>query len=233
MSGAGIVAQDQAAGARPEMTAVGWTRDEIAARAARDIWEGAYVNLGIGMPQLVADHLPPGIEVFLHAENGILGLGPAATAETIDLDITDAGKTNVTLVPGASTFSSSDSFGIIRGGHLDIAILGGMEVTPDGDLANWMTPGRSPGVGGAMDLAAGAKALWVIMQHCEKSGRPKLVPSCSLPLTGPAVVQRVITNLGVFEPRGTHFAGIELAPGVTEDAVRARTGAEVRFGQNA
>ena len=206
-----------------------WSRDEIAARAASDIWEGAYVNLGIGMPQMVADHLPPGIEVFLHAENGILGLGPAATAGTIDLDITDAGKNNVTLVPGASTFSSADSFGIIRGGHLDIAIIGGMEVAANGDLANWLTPGRVPGVGGALDLAAGAKAVWVVMQHCEKSGRPKLVPSCSLPLTGPGVVQRIITNLGVFEPRGTHFAAIELAPGVTGDVVRASTGAEVRW----
>lgn len=219
--------QDQAAARVP--ATIGWSRDQIAARAARGIWDGAYVNLGIGIPQQVADHLAPGIEVFLHSENGILGLGAAATEESFDPDLTDAGKRNVTLVPGAATFDSSDSFGIIRGGHLDIAILGAMEVASNGDIANWTAPGRMPGVGGAMDLVAGAKALWVVMQHCEKSGRPKLVPSCSLPLTGTGVVQQVVTNLGVFVPRGTYFAAIELAPAVTEDAVRASTGTEVRF----
>jgi 3-oxoacid CoA-transferase B subunit len=209
--------------------AAGWSRDQIVARAARDIWDGAYVNLGIGMPQQVADHLAPGIEVFLHSENGILGLGGTATEENLDLDLTDSGKRNVTLVPGAATFDSSDSFGIVRGGHLDVAILGAMEVSGGGDIANWTAPGRTPGVGGAMDLVSGAKTLWVVMQHCEKSGRPKLVPSCSLPLTGTRVVRRVVTNLGVFEPCGTYFAALELAPGVTEDIVRASTGMEVRF----
>lgn len=207
----------------------GWTRDQIAARAARDIWDGAYVNLGLGIPQQVADHLEPGIEVFLHSENGILGLGAAATPETLDLDLTDAGKRNVTLVPGAAIFDSSDSFGIIRGGHLDIAILGAMEVAANGDIANWTAPGRTPGVGGAMDLVQGAKALWAVMRHCEKSGRPKLVRSCSLPLTGGKVVKRIVTNLGVFIPYGDFFSAIELAPGVTENDVRDATGAEVRF----
>lgn len=208
--------------------AAGWSRDEIAARAARDIPDGAYVNLGIGIPQQVADHLAPGTEIFLHSENGILGVGATATASTYDPDLTDAGKRNVTLVPGASVFDSSDSFGIIRGGHLDVAILGAVEVAANGDLANWAVPGRGPGVGGAMDLVVGAKELWVVTQHCEKSGRPKLVSSCTLPLTGTEVVRKVISNLGVFVPRGTWFEAAELAPGVTLDLVRASTGAEVR-----
>lgn len=218
-----------AAEARPDSAQAGWTRDEIAARAARDIPEGSYVNLGMGIPQLVADYLDPAREVFLHSENGILGMGGAPPEDEIDVDMTDAGKRPVTIVPGGAVFDSSDSFAMIRGGHLDLAVLGAMEVSVRGDIANWTAPGRTPGVGGAMDLVLGAKSVWVLMTHCDRKGGPKLVPACTLPLTGPRVVRRVVTNLGVFEPAEDGFTALELAPGISEETVIRNTGAPVRF----
>ncbi|MEV5408170.1 3-oxoacid CoA-transferase subunit B [Thermopolyspora sp. NPDC052614] len=206
----------------------GWRREEIAARAAKDIPDGSYVNLGMGIPQLVADHLDPAREIFLHSENGILGMGGAPEDE-IDPDLTDAGKRPVTIVPGGSIFDSSDSFAMIRGGHLDLAVLGAMEVSADGDIANWTAPGRTPGVGGAMDLVLGARSVWVLMAHCDRTGNPKLVPACTLPLTGPRVVRRVVTNLGVFVPGEGGFTALELAPGISRETVIRNTGAPVRF----
>jgi 3-oxoacid CoA-transferase subunit B len=218
------------AATRPGTAArTGWTREQIAARAAADIPDGWYVNLGLGMPQLVADFLDPAREIFLHSENGILGMGGAPPEDEIDVDVTDAGKRPVTIVPGGATFDSSDSFGMIRGGHLDLAVLGALQVSAHGDLANWTAPGRTPGVGGAMDLVLGAKRVWVLMNHCDRRGKPKLVPACTLPLTGPRVVRRVITDLGVFEPGDGVFTVLELAPGVAPETVVRATGAPVRF----
>lgn len=210
-------------------TSTGWARNAIAARAACDVPDGAYVNLGIGMPMLIPDSVPSDREVWFHTENGILGLGGPPAPDEIDLDVTNAGKEYATVVPGAAAFDSALSFAIVRGGHLDIAALGAMEVTPMGDLANWAAPGRAPGVGGAMDLVVGAKNVWVLMDHVDRRGRPKLVSRSSLPLTGARCVTRVYTSLGVFRPAGSAFECLELAPGVDESVVREATGADVTF----
>lgn len=203
----------------------GWTRDQMAARVAQDIFEGAYVNLGIGMPTLVANHLPQDREVFLHSENGILGMGPAPAQSDEDYDLINAGKQPVTLVKGGAYFNSADSFAMMRGGHLDICVLGAFQVSSKGDLANWSTgaPGAIPAVGGAMDLAIGAKKTFVMMEHCTKTGEPKVVPQCTYPLTGIACVSRIYTDMAVLEitPQGIHI--IELAPGVTREALQKAT----------
>ncbi len=203
----------------------GWSRLGMAARAARDLAPGSYVNLGLGIPQIVADFIDDSQEIFLHSENGILGLGPAPAEDSIDLDLIDAGKRYVTIREGASTFDSTLSFSIVRSGRLDVGILGAMEVAPNGDLANWTAPGRTPGVGGAMDLVVGCKSVWVLVQHQGRNGDSKLLPACTLPLTGVGVVDRVITDLGVFEPAGDAFRVLELAPAVDRDRVTAATAA--------
>jgi 3-oxoacid CoA-transferase subunit B len=208
---------------------IGWSRDGLAQRAADDVPDGAYVNLGIGIPMMIPSRLPEGREVWFHTENGILGLGGVPEPDQIDLDVQNAGKEYATMVEGASTFDSSLSFAIVRGGHLDIAVLGGMQVTPSGDLANWTAPGRTPGVGGAMDLVTGAKQVWVVLDHTDRAGRAKLMRRCTLPLTGARCVTRIYSTLGVFEPAGAHFDCLELAPGVDEQTVRGLTDAEVVF----
>ena len=204
----------------------GWDRNQMAARAAKELKDGYYVNLGIGIPTLVANNIPTGMTVTLQSENGMLGIGPFPYPDEVDPDLINAGKQTISELPSSSYFSSSDSFAMIRGGHIDLTVLGAMEVSEGGDIANWMIPGKMiKGMGGAMDLVAGVKRIIVVMEHVSKGGDPKFIPQCTLPLTGKNVVDMIITDLAVFQrpDHGSPFKLVELAPGVTAEAVRSKT----------